>query len=320
MSSKVLLNSKEIEIILHRLACQLIENHNDFSNTVLIGLQPRGIYLANRLKNILIKHYNIKDLNLGLLDITFYRDDFRRREAPLDANSTEIDFLIENKNVGRLKSGDPYLFGRGSEEALFLVNKGIENFRNWGSYFNTSIALNNTNYSTRKPNTEDLALQKLFVIMQMTYLGAPMIYYGDEVGMWGGNDPDCRKPMLWDDIEFEDEVFGADGNKHEPDAVAINQDLFNHYKKLIQIRNQNIALQLGTYNTLLTDDEKEILIFERIYQNQKIIVVINNSDIEQTLHIPELKGKCFEDILNNKKVKNNPVVSSKWGMVLRECM
>ena len=84
MSSKILLNSKEIEIILHRLACQLIENHNDFSNTVLIGLQPRGTYLANRLKDLLTNHYHIKDLKLGLLDITFYRDDFRRRDAPLD--------------------------------------------------------------------------------------------------------------------------------------------------------------------------------------------------------------------------------------------
>lgn len=99
MSRKTLLTSKEIEIILHRLACQLIENHNDFSNTVLIGLQPRGTYLAQRLKKILVDHYNIKNLDLGLLDITFYRDDFRRNEAPLEATPTKIDFLIENKKV-----------------------------------------------------------------------------------------------------------------------------------------------------------------------------------------------------------------------------
>jgi pyrimidine operon attenuation protein/uracil phosphoribosyltransferase len=99
MSKKNILNSKDIEIILHRLACQLIENHNDFSNTVLIGLQPRGSYLANRLAELLKTSYHIKDLELGLLDITFYRDDFRRRDAPLEAASTEIDFLIEGKNV-----------------------------------------------------------------------------------------------------------------------------------------------------------------------------------------------------------------------------
>lgn len=99
MSKKVLLNSKEIEIILHRLACQLIENHNDFSDTVLIGLQPRGIFLAKRLAVLLETEYKVSDLSLGFLDITFYRDDFRRRDEPLEAANTEINFLIEGKKV-----------------------------------------------------------------------------------------------------------------------------------------------------------------------------------------------------------------------------
>ena len=120
MSSKVLLNSKEIDIILHRLACQLIENHNDFSNTVLIGFQPRGSFLANRLKDILINDYNINDLKVGLLDITFYRDDFRRRESPIDASSTKIDFLIEDKNVVLI---DDVLFsGRSIRAGLSAIN------------------------------------------------------------------------------------------------------------------------------------------------------------------------------------------------------
>lgn len=99
MSQKVLLNATAINIILHRLACQLIENHNDFSNTVIIGLQPRGKYLAKRLAKMLIEEYKIKNLQLGQLDITFYRDDFRRGEKILEANTTEIDFIIENKKV-----------------------------------------------------------------------------------------------------------------------------------------------------------------------------------------------------------------------------
>ena len=119
MSRKVLLNSKEIEIILHRLACQLIENHNDFSNTVLIGLQPRGSYLAQRLADLLRNDYNIKDLDLGFLDITFYRDDFRRREEPLEATSTQINFLIEDKNVVII---DDVLFsGRSVRAALTAI-------------------------------------------------------------------------------------------------------------------------------------------------------------------------------------------------------
>ena len=99
MSPKVLLNNKEVNIILHRLACQLIEKHTDFSNTVLIGLQPRGVFLAERIKSLLQEEYKLPDVQLGLLDITFYRDDFRRSDKVLEANSTEIDFLIEDKRV-----------------------------------------------------------------------------------------------------------------------------------------------------------------------------------------------------------------------------
>lgn len=99
MSQKVLLNAKEVNIILHRLACQLIEKHNQFTHTVLIGLQPRGIYLADRLSKILKNEYNIKNIQLGYLDITFYRDDFRRGEKTLEANKTKINFLVEDKNI-----------------------------------------------------------------------------------------------------------------------------------------------------------------------------------------------------------------------------
>ncbi len=99
MSQKVLLSAKEIHIILHRLACQLLENHLDFKDTVLIGIQPRGIYVAQRLTQILREEYGVKEIHLGLLDITFFRDDFRRGDKILEATSTEIDFLVEGKKV-----------------------------------------------------------------------------------------------------------------------------------------------------------------------------------------------------------------------------
>ncbi len=99
MSQKVLLTGKEVNIILHRLACQLIENHTHFKETVLVGLQPRGSFVAERLKQILIEKYGIENLKLGLLDITFFRDDFRRSSQPLEANKTTIDFVVEDKRV-----------------------------------------------------------------------------------------------------------------------------------------------------------------------------------------------------------------------------
>lgn len=99
MSQKILLSAKEINIILHRLACQLLENHLDFKNTALIGLQPRGIFVAKRLAKILQDEYHVQEIKLGFLDITFYRDDFRRGEKTLQANTTKIDFLVEDKKI-----------------------------------------------------------------------------------------------------------------------------------------------------------------------------------------------------------------------------
>lgn len=119
MSQKVLLNSKEVNIILHRLACQLIEKHNTFENTVLIGIQPRGKYLAKRLAQMLTQDYKIKNLQLGFLDITFFRDDFRRGDKPLEANNTEINFIVEDKNVVFI---DDVLFtGRSIRAALTAI-------------------------------------------------------------------------------------------------------------------------------------------------------------------------------------------------------
>lgn len=119
MSQKVLLASKEINIILHRLACQLIENHTDFKESVLIGIQPRGVFLANRIHTILSEEYHIPGIKMGQLDITFYRDDFRRGDKPLEANKTHIDFVVEDKRV--IFIDDVLYTGRSIRAALTAI-------------------------------------------------------------------------------------------------------------------------------------------------------------------------------------------------------
>lgn len=98
MQKRLLFNSKLLKITIARLCEHLIENHSDFSNTVILGMQPKGIYLAERIAKGLKTTLN-KEIKLGYLDITFHRDDFRRREIPLAPNKTNVPFIIENKNV-----------------------------------------------------------------------------------------------------------------------------------------------------------------------------------------------------------------------------
>ena len=119
MSQKVLLNAKEVQIALHRLACQLIENHDTFNNTVLIGIQPRGVFFAERIKTLLETEYKVKNIELGYLDITFYRDDFRRSDKTLEANKTKINFIVEDKNV--ILIDDVLYTGRSIRAALTAI-------------------------------------------------------------------------------------------------------------------------------------------------------------------------------------------------------
>lgn len=98
MEKQVILNKKHFELTLNRLCYQLIESHDDFSDTVLIGLQPRGVAVLNRVKAML-ENILQKEIQCGTLDITFYRDDFRRRERPPIPSVTNIDFSVEEKKI-----------------------------------------------------------------------------------------------------------------------------------------------------------------------------------------------------------------------------
>jgi pyrimidine operon attenuation protein/uracil phosphoribosyltransferase len=94
---KTILNEQQISLTIRRLARQVLENHLDLIDTVIIGLQPRGLYLSDKIAQELTRNLAGKVINYGILDITFYRDDVRREIKV--ANKTNIHFSIENKNV-----------------------------------------------------------------------------------------------------------------------------------------------------------------------------------------------------------------------------
>ena len=206
--------------------------------------------------------------------------------------------------------------------ASHIVNRDFARYGDWGEYFGKSKS-ENPAYNTRKPTAEEYAIQQLFAVFQMTYLGAPMVYYGDEVGMWGANDPDCRKPMVWRELRYAPEQYKADGTTYpEPQLVAVKGDMLAHYQKLIQLRNNQPLLQTGAFTTLLADDEKEVLAFRR-HENGKdkgIVVVLNNSAEQQEVRLEGLAYKA--NILYQSKasslVKNTFLLPAKAFVILLE--
>jgi pyrimidine operon attenuation protein/uracil phosphoribosyltransferase len=119
MASKVLLSKQKVSIILNRLCHQLMERHGDFSNTVLVGLQPRGTLLLERMLELL-REEGFGSIQSGKLDTTFFRDDFRRSEKPLNAKTTEMNVMVEGKEVVLI---DDVLFtGRSIRSALTAID------------------------------------------------------------------------------------------------------------------------------------------------------------------------------------------------------
>lgn len=94
-----LLHEKKLEVTLLRLCHQLIENHQDFKDSAILAIQPRGVYLGRRIHELLKQLAPETEIPYGELDVTFYRDDFRRQNQPLKASKTRVDFVVEGKRI-----------------------------------------------------------------------------------------------------------------------------------------------------------------------------------------------------------------------------
>ena len=148
----------------------------------------------------------------------------------------------------------------------------------------------------------DINRLKLAVLFQMTFVGVPHIWYGDEIGMMGGHDPDCRRPFNWKYIYDENKI-----------------NLREYYKKLIEIRKNNSCLRLGSFKNIIADEM--VYGFKRSDDYNSISVVINNNNSQKTVKIPLDKNSVF-DLLTNKKyqVKNGILeiaMSPMSGLILK---
>jgi glycosidase len=162
--------------------------------------------------------------------------------------------------------------------ATSLYNKGKYKFR--------AKPYDDLNYKVGKPDAETRARQSMLLVHQFTYLGSPHIWYGDEVGMWGSDDPDTRKPMLWDDLVYETEkTHPIDGNKL-PDAVKPDTSLRNFIRALISLRKTNPALVYGSFTVLEANNNTGIFIYRRSLDGKSVWVLINNSGQEQSYLLP----------------------------------
>ncbi|PLW80182.1 hypothetical protein C0585_03925 [Candidatus Woesearchaeota archaeon] len=196
------------------------------------------------------------------------------------------------------------LFGSHDSSRLSTIikNPGIK----WreSEHFQMSQKYNNPKYNTNGLTKTEKRIRKNMLVMQFTFPGAPMVYYGDEVGLDGANDPDCRKPMLWDDILSD---------------CKIDFKLRGFYKRLISKRNKYSALRNGTFKFISHSDNEKILVYIREDKKNKIVVAFNNSSVKRKIKI-FTKKTTFKDVLKNKQFEYKHILLQPYSSVIIEVL
>jgi cyclomaltodextrinase / maltogenic alpha-amylase / neopullulanase len=133
----------------------------------------------------------------------------------------------------------------------------------------------NRDYRIRRPNADEWQTMRLMLVHQFTYVGAPHLFYGDEAGMWGADDPDERKPMVWPDLRYDAEASDPFGRPRTPDPVAYDHDLAAFYRTLAHLRTRTPALTHGSFRTLVADDAHRVFAYERRLGENVVVVAFH---------------------------------------------
>ncbi|OZC01589.1 glycoside hydrolase family 13 protein [Rubricoccus marinus] len=163
-------------------------------------------------------------------------------------------------------------------------------------------------YAVRAPNAREREIQRMVVALQMTARGAPTIYYGDEAGIWGADDPDDRKPFPWPDLDMAPEATDPLGRARTPDPVAFDSSLWRFHREAIALRNEWDVLRRGDQRFLTTDDSTGTLAFERTLGTQRLIVALNRSDASQLIGIPGETGPLVPIFASRGAVRDIPAL------------
>jgi glycosidase len=149
---------------------------------------------------------------------------------------------------------------------------------------------NNPDFRWRQPDERAWRLVRMAVVLQMTYVGTPFIYYGSEAGMWGANDPDCRKPMVWYDLEHDPEFTAPDGRRVEPEEVKFDRNLHAFYRAAIALRRGTPALHDGDFRWLSFHNDDNTLAFLRSSPGGQVITVFNRHEERRTVRFAAPPG------------------------------
>src|SRR3989339_811247 len=162
-------------------------------------------------------------------------------------------------------------------------------------------------YDIRKPSATERLKQKLMVALQFTQPGSVHIYNGDEAGMWGGDDPDERKPNVWQEFKYEPETTHPFNKPRPVDEVKFDNDLFKFYQKMASLRNSNKILSLGTISFNVIDNNLKIIGYTRELNNEKVYVIANNNSESNTLNLAAddfLGSKAgYKDLVSGVSIK-----------------
>ncbi|MFM8719378.1 MAG: alpha-amylase family glycosyl hydrolase, partial [Chthoniobacterales bacterium] len=167
----------------------------------------------------------------------------------------------------------------------------------------TVSARDNDKYELREPNAEERAIQRLITLFQVTYVGAPMFYYGVEAGIWGGDDPDCRKPMPWPDLSMEAEKTDPRGRTRPEDDTNFDKELHAFYREAVRLHEANPAFKSPDFAVLAADDEKNVFVFSRGTGADARVVALNRSNEAQTVQFASPAGEVIFDTNGGKDVK-----------------